>query len=88
MPAAERSRLSPLDAAFLTLESDHAPMHVGWAALFSAPAEGPRPTFEAIRTHVEGRLGRAPLTDSLISKAAMVGRAAIRRAKASVDSSS
>ena len=58
--ATDRSRLSPLDAAFLTLESERAPMHVGWAALFSPPAEGPRPTLEAIRTHVEGRLGRAP----------------------------
>jgi diacylglycerol O-acyltransferase / wax synthase len=53
-------RLSPLDAAFLALESEHAPMHVGWAALFAPPAEGPRPSFEAIRDHVSGRLGRAP----------------------------
>ena len=35
-------------------------MHVGWAALFSPPTEGPRPTFDAIRAHIEGRLGRAP----------------------------
>ena len=60
MPTAPRPRLSPLDAAFLALESEHAPMHVGWAALFSPPTEGPRPTFDAIRAHIEGRLGRAP----------------------------
>jgi WS/DGAT/MGAT family acyltransferase len=60
MPAAARPRLSPLDAAFLALESEHAPMHVGWAALFAPPVEGPRPSFQAIRAHIEGRLGRAP----------------------------
>ena len=60
MPIAPHGRLSPLDAAFLALESEHAPMHLGWAALFSAPTEGPRPSFEAIRAHIEGRLGRAP----------------------------
>jgi diacylglycerol O-acyltransferase / wax synthase len=53
-------RLSPLDAAFLALESEHAPMHVGWAALFAPPAKGLRPSFEAIRDHISGRLGRAP----------------------------
>jgi diacylglycerol O-acyltransferase len=58
MPTA--ARLSPLDAAFLALESEHAPMHVGWAALFAPPPEGPRPSFEAIRRHIAGRLGRAP----------------------------
>ncbi|HWC86983.1 MAG TPA: wax ester/triacylglycerol synthase family O-acyltransferase [Solirubrobacteraceae bacterium] len=60
MPTTARSRLSPLDAAFLAIESEHAPMHVGWAALFAAPEQGPRPRFDAIRAHVEGRLGRAP----------------------------
>jgi diacylglycerol O-acyltransferase len=60
MTAATRSRLSPLDAAFLAIESEDAPMHVGWAALFGPPEAGPRPSFEQIRTHVEGRLGRAP----------------------------
>jgi len=34
-------RLSALDAAFLTLESPEAPMHVGWAALFAPPSDGP-----------------------------------------------
>lgn len=60
MPVVSRARLSPLDAAFLALESEQAPMHVGWAALFAPPDEGPRPSFDAIRAHIEGRLGRAP----------------------------
>jgi len=60
MPTLARGRLSPLDAAFLALESEHAPMHLGWAALFAPPPEGPRPSFDAIRAHIEGRLGRAP----------------------------
>ena len=53
-------RVSALDEAFLALESPRAPMHVGWAALFAAPASGRRPSFEAICAHIEGRLGRAP----------------------------
>ncbi len=53
-------RLSALDAAFLALESAEAPMHVGWAAVFSPPVDGGLPQFEAVRAHVEGRLGRAP----------------------------
>lgn len=35
------SRLSALDAAFLSLERSHAPMHVGWAALFAPPTDAP-----------------------------------------------
>jgi len=58
--ASRRERLSPLDAAFLSLEAPHAPMHVGWAATFAPRADGSRPTFEEIRTHIAGRLGRAP----------------------------
>lgn len=54
------SRLSALDAAFLAIESEDAPMHVGWAALFTPPADGPAPSFEAIREHIAGRLHRAP----------------------------
>jgi WS/DGAT/MGAT family acyltransferase len=55
-----RHRLSALDAAFLSLESADAPMHVGWAAVFAPRADGSRPDFEAIRVHIESRLGRAP----------------------------
>jgi WS/DGAT/MGAT family acyltransferase len=54
------SRLSALDAAFLAIESEHAPMHVGWAALFRPPAGAPAPGFEQIREHIEQRLHRAP----------------------------
>ena len=53
-------RLAPLDAAFYALESADAPMHLGWAAIFSPPAQGPRPSFAAISAHIERRLGRAP----------------------------
>jgi diacylglycerol O-acyltransferase len=55
MPA---TRLSPLDATFLEVESPTAHMHVGWAAAFEPPAE--RPSFEQLREHVIGRLDRAP----------------------------
>ncbi|MEA2193798.1 MAG: diacylglycerol O-acyltransferase / wax synthase [Solirubrobacteraceae bacterium] len=54
------ARLSALDAAFLSLESAAAPMHVGWAAVFAAPATGPRPRFEDVLAHIASRLGRAP----------------------------
>jgi diacylglycerol O-acyltransferase len=54
------SRLSALDAAFLAIESEDAPMHVGWAALFRPAADAPAPTFEQIRAHIERRLHRAP----------------------------
>ena len=55
-----QTRLTPLDAAFYALESSRAPMHLGWAAVFSPPRGGPRPSFEAISAHIESRLGRAP----------------------------
>jgi diacylglycerol O-acyltransferase / wax synthase len=54
------SRLTSLDASFLEAESATAHMHVGWAAWFSPPAEGPPPRFEELREHIESRLGRAP----------------------------
>jgi WS/DGAT/MGAT family acyltransferase len=54
------ARLSALDAAFLAIESADAPMHVGWAAIFRPPADGPAPSFDAIRDHIAGRLHRAP----------------------------
>jgi diacylglycerol O-acyltransferase len=53
-------RLSPLDASFLAVESETAHMHVGWAALFSPPANGERPRFRAVRDHIAGRLSLAP----------------------------
>ena len=53
-------RLSALDASFLAVEGPSAHMHVGWAATFSPPADGPRPDFDALFAHISGRLGRAP----------------------------
>src|ERR1700730_4165437 len=54
------SRLSALDASFLAVETPTAHMHVGWAAMFSAPADGRLPQFSELRDHIEMRLGRAP----------------------------
>jgi diacylglycerol O-acyltransferase len=54
------ARLSPLDAAFLSIESAQAPMHVGWAALFAPPVGAAPPTFEEISAHIASRLHRAP----------------------------
>jgi diacylglycerol O-acyltransferase len=51
------TRLSPLDASFLAVESPTAHMHVGWAACFRPP-EGRRPRFEDLFEHIEGRLSR------------------------------
>ena len=52
-------RLSALDASFLAAESATAHMHVGWAAAFDPPADGARPSFEALREHVARRLPRS-----------------------------
>jgi WS/DGAT/MGAT family acyltransferase len=54
------SRLSPLDASFLAVETPTAHMHVGWAARLSAPANGGLPHFSQLRDHIELRLSRAP----------------------------
>jgi diacylglycerol O-acyltransferase len=54
------SRLSSLDAAFLQAETPTAHMHVGWVAIFDPPDDGPRPSFEDLRDHIERRLSRAP----------------------------
>jgi diacylglycerol O-acyltransferase len=54
------TRLSPLDSSFLAVESSTAHMHVGWAALFAPPNEGPAPSFGKLREHIGGRLDRAP----------------------------
>ncbi|HEY2334302.1 MAG TPA: wax ester/triacylglycerol synthase family O-acyltransferase [Solirubrobacterales bacterium] len=54
------TRLSALDASFLAVETPTAHMHVGWAAEFSAPADGRPPSFSQLRDHIELRLGRAP----------------------------
>jgi diacylglycerol O-acyltransferase / wax synthase len=54
------NRLTSLDASFLEVESETAHMHVGWGALFAAPRNRPRPSFEELRNHIECRLPRAP----------------------------
>src|SRR3954453_8945826 len=54
------TRLSPLDASFLEVESATAHMHVGWAATFAPPEGGHRPSFEELREHIASRLDRAP----------------------------
>jgi WS/DGAT/MGAT family acyltransferase len=56
----ETPRLSPLDASFLAVETPTAHMHVGWAAIFEPPEDGPRPGFEKLRRHIARRLPRAP----------------------------
>jgi diacylglycerol O-acyltransferase / wax synthase len=53
-------RLSPLDSSFLAVESSTAHMHVGWAALFAPPDNGPVPSFAKLRGHIGRRLDRAP----------------------------
>ncbi len=55
-----RSRLSGLDASFLAVETPSAHMHVGWVALFAAPADDRLPAFSELREHIERRLARAP----------------------------
>lgn len=54
------TRLSPLDASFLAVESPTAHMHVGWAATFSPPCDRQRPDFPELFEHVRGRLSRDP----------------------------
>jgi diacylglycerol O-acyltransferase len=54
------TRLSPLDASFLAVETPTAHMHVGWAAVFEPPESGPRPTFAEFREHISRRIPRAP----------------------------
>jgi diacylglycerol O-acyltransferase / wax synthase len=49
-------RLSALDAAFLDLDSDTAPLHVGW----TIRVDGRAPSLSALRRHVEGRLEHVP----------------------------
>jgi diacylglycerol O-acyltransferase len=49
-------RLSALDTAFLDLDSDTAPLHVGW----TIRVDGRAPSVAALRRHVEGRLEHVP----------------------------
>src|SRR3954447_252167 len=54
------TRLSPLDASFLGVESSTAHMHVGWASTFAPPEGRARPSFEELRDHIASRLDLAP----------------------------
>jgi diacylglycerol O-acyltransferase len=53
-------RLSALDGSFLRLEAAGAHMHVGWSAVFAPPADGQRPSVEALRERTAGRLHEVP----------------------------
>ena len=59
-PNGRSMRLSPLDAAFLEVESPTAHMHVGWVALFRPPAGTTPPRFAELRHRIEGRVPFAP----------------------------
>jgi diacylglycerol O-acyltransferase len=54
------SRLSPIDASFLSLESPRAHMNVGWSGLGPLTHGAPRPTVDALRERVERRLRHVP----------------------------
>ena len=45
-------------------------MHVGWAAIFDPPADGPRPGFDELRDHIGSRLARAPRYRQLLAAGA------------------
>jgi diacylglycerol O-acyltransferase / wax synthase len=49
-------RLSALDCAFLDLETERAPLHVGWTLRF----DGRPPSLAALRRHVDARLDAVP----------------------------
>ncbi|MCU1594093.1 MAG: acyltransferase [Frankiales bacterium] len=49
-------RLSSVDAGFLHMEEDGAHMHIGAVGVF----EGPPPSIEAFRAHIDARLPRLP----------------------------
>jgi diacylglycerol O-acyltransferase len=54
------SRLSPIDASFLSLESPRAHMNVGWSGLGPLSDGAERPTIDALRARVESRLRHLP----------------------------
>ena len=59
-PNGRSMRLSPLDAAFLEVESPTAHMHVGWVAIFRPRDGEPAPTFVELRRRIESRVPFAP----------------------------
>ena len=54
------TRLSPLDASFLEIETPAAHMHVGWVAHFAGGDRRPAPGFDELREHIAARLRVAP----------------------------
>jgi WS/DGAT/MGAT family acyltransferase len=54
------ARLSALDASFLAVERPEAPMHIGFVALFDAPADGVPPSYDELFAHLAARFERAP----------------------------
>ena len=54
------SRLTPIDASFLHLDSARTHMNVGWSAVGTLPDGAARPTLDALRTRVDGRLRHVP----------------------------
>lgn len=54
------SRLSPIDASFLSLESPRAHMNVGWSGLGVLPEGAERPTLDALRARIDSRLRNLP----------------------------
>jgi diacylglycerol O-acyltransferase len=61
-PAGVRAvqQLSPLDAAFLRLETPSSPMHIAWVGLCRAHPTRPRPTLEALQASIGARLRDLP----------------------------
>ncbi len=53
--------LSVVDGAFLHLESPEMPMHVGSLALFEPPVNPQNSWYDALKTHVMGRMHLAPV---------------------------
>ncbi|MDQ3676803.1 MAG: wax ester/triacylglycerol synthase family O-acyltransferase [Actinomycetota bacterium] len=53
-------RLSPLDASFLQLESEHAHMQVAWCAMLSPPEDVGPPSIEDVRARIAARLEWVP----------------------------
>jgi len=53
-------QLSHLDASFLNLETNHAPMHVGGTFVFQNPADR-KMTFSQFRDHIRSRLQTSPI---------------------------
>ena len=54
------TRLSPLDASFLAVETPTAHMHVGWAAVLRSAGRAAAPSFDELQEHIAARLCRAP----------------------------